>query len=129
MIKCESQHDFHCIGANVFERDSLQFTVKLLRNHNPSLALRVQNIIAPNPFIQRGANNSPQSSDLFPLNLDSFTLKRIIETLAIAGQELAEKVLETQQGDEAFLIQTKEVIGQWLLYAKEQKAIENFATG
>ena len=126
MIKCESQSDFHCIGANVFDRESLQFTVKLLRNHNPSLALRIQNLIAPNPFAKSAQSIAPQASDLFPLSLDSFTLKRVIETLVSAGLDLAEAVLKTHEGDEEFLQQTKEVIGKWLLYAKEHKAIENF---
>jgi hypothetical protein len=128
MIRCESQSDFHCIGANVFDRESLQFTVKLLRNHNPSLALRIQNLIAPNPFNRHPQPEAPKASDLFPLSLDSFTLKRVIETLGSAGQDLAEAVLTTHEGDEEYLLKTKETISKWLLYAKEYKAIENFVS-
>ena len=70
----------------LFDRETLQFTVKLIRSHNPSLALRIQNLIAPSatPYIQY--NDEPHATDQFKLNLDSYTLKRVVDTLAIAGQ-------------------------------------------
>lgn len=123
MTYCELRPEFYCIGANVFDRKSLQITVKLIRNHNPSLALRIQNILAPAPGMNFEPGLPPEDKDLFPLNLDNFTLRRVIETLAIAGQEIAEAVLTTQNGDEEFLEQTNRVVGLWLLYAKEQRAL------
>ena len=68
MINCETQQGPACFGAKVFARKTLQFTVKLLRK--------------PNPY---------KSNNQFPLQLDSFTLKRIIETFAIISQEVSEK--------------------------------------
>ena len=106
----------------------MQFTVRLPRNVNPSLALRVQNIITPNPFSRAKNAAALNPYDLFLLNLDTFTLKRVIESLAVVGQELAEEVLGTHEGDEEFLVQSKNVIVKWLLYAKEQKAIKNFVS-
>ncbi len=106
----------------------MQFTVRLPRNVNPSLALRVQNIITPNPFSRAKNADALNPYDLFLLNLDTFTLKRVIESLAVVGQELAEEVLGTHEGDEEFLVQSKNVIVKWLLYAKEQKAIKNFVS-
>ncbi|MFK7862923.1 MAG: hypothetical protein AB8B95_01730 [Pseudohongiellaceae bacterium] len=102
----------------LFDRATLQFTVKLIRAHNPSLALRIQNLIAPTstPYIQHYTN--PHPTDQFALTLDSYTLKRVVDTLAIAGQELAEEVLQTQQGDQGFLLHVKASIGKWIDYAK-----------
>lgn len=98
----------------LFDRETLLFTVKLLRPHNPSLALRVQNLIAPSvePYIRQPGN------DQFILKLDSYTLKRVVDTLATAGQELAEQVLQTEQGDHQFLLETKSAISKWLAYAQ-----------
>lgn len=123
MTYSELRPELHCVGANVFDRKSLQVTVKLIRNHNPSLALRIQNILAPSPVVNFEPDNPPDPKDVFPLNFDNFTLRRVIETLAIAGQEIAEEVLNTRDGDEEFLEQTNQVVGLWLLYAKEQRAL------
>ncbi|MFT6092583.1 MAG: hypothetical protein ACJA2Q_000472 [Pseudohongiellaceae bacterium] len=102
----------------LFDRETLQFTVKLIRSHNPSLALRIQNLIAPSatPYIQYCTD--PHAADQFKLNLDSYTLKRVVDTLAIAGQELAEQVLLTEQGDQSFLLEVKSSIGKWIAYAR-----------
>jgi len=108
MENCELQNELYCIGANVFDRSSLQFTVKLLRNHNPSLALRIQNIIAPIATDSSGDIEPPDANSLYPLNFDKFTLRRIIETLAMAGQEIAENALDGKAADENFLNLTNE---------------------
>lgn len=102
----------------LFDRETLQFTVKLIRSHNPSLALRIQNLIAPSvtPYIQHYGD--PHGTDQFKLNLDSYTLKRVVDTLAVAGQELAEQVLLTEQGDHNFLLEVKSSIGKWIAYAR-----------
>jgi hypothetical protein len=113
--------------ANVFDRLSLQFTVKLLRGQNPALALRIQNIIAPSLSCSMGKGEPPAADDVFALTLDSHTLKRVVETVAAAGQELAEQVLMTQQGDHAYLLVTKEVIGQWLRYARQHQSEQQLA--
>ncbi len=105
-------------NAVLFDRATLQFTVQLLRSHNPSLALRIQNLIAPGAVIYRHAADQPSSEDLYRLALDSFTLKRVVDTLAIAGQELAENVLQTLDGDHQHLLVTKAAIGKWLAYAQ-----------
>jgi len=107
----------------VFDRASLQFTVKLLRHYNPALALQIQNLLGP------PGNKQPLHNDKFSLQLDSLTLKRVVETVGQAGSELANQVLTTQQGDYANLLETKEVIGMWLDYARlymeeQHKAVE-----
>ncbi|MFT4861317.1 MAG: hypothetical protein ACI95C_000524 [Pseudohongiellaceae bacterium] len=102
----------------LFDRATLQFTVALIRPHNPSLALRIQNLLAPSAKTYRQFDDQPSPKDLYKLTLDSFTLKRVVDTLAIAGQELAEKVLETLNGDHEHLLITKATIGKWLLYAQ-----------
>jgi len=109
--------------ANVFDRVSLQFTVKLLRSQHPALALRVQNTIAPAIVKESGNAEAPQPSDLFSLALDTNTLKRVVETLAAVGQELAEQVLlQTEAGDPGHLLAMKEIIGKWLLYARQHQS-------
>lgn len=102
----------------LFDRETLQFTVKLLKPHNPSLALRIQNLIAPTSTIYQKENAGPSPNDRYQLTLDSFTLRRVVDTLATAGQELAEKALQTHDGDHDFLIHTKSAIGKWLDYAR-----------
>lgn len=102
----------------LFDRATLQFTVGLIRQHNPSLALRIQNLIAPTAKVYRQHDKQPSPNDLYQLTLDSFTLKRVVDTLAIAGQELAEKVLESLDGDHEHLLTTKATIGKWLSYAQ-----------
>ena len=87
MINCETQQGPACIGAKVFDRKTLQFTVKLLRK--------------PNPY---------KSNNQFPLQLDSFTLKRIIETIAIISQEVSEKNVTAQKVDELSSLQAKDRI-------------------
>lgn len=105
----------------LFDRETLQFTVKLIRPHNPSLALNIQNLIAPSavPYIQY--HDDIHRTDQFNLNLDSYTLKRVVDTLAVAGQDLAEQVLLTEQGDHGFLLQVKAAIGKWIDYAKHHQ--------
>ena len=119
--------DLSDADANVFDRLSLQFTVKLLRGQNPALALRIQNIIAPSLSSSLGKAEPPSPSDVFVLTLDSHTLRRVVETVAAAGQALAEHVLQTEEGDHAYLLVTKEVIGQWLRYARQHQAEERLA--
>ncbi len=109
----------HEIAADaLFDRATLQSTVQLMRPHNPSLALRIQNLIAPNAKVYKQFESQPGPDDLYKLTLDSFTLKRVVDTLAIAGQELAEKVLQTFDGDHEHLLITKLTIGKWLSYAQ-----------
>lgn len=105
----------------LFDRATLQFTVQLIRPHNPSLALRIQNLIAPTAKIYKQEDIIPSPHDTFKLTLDSFTLKRVVDTLAIAGQELAEKVLQTLDGDHEHLLSTKTTIGKWLNYAQHHQ--------
>jgi len=102
----------------LFDRETLQFTVKLIRSHNPSLALRIQNLIAPSatPYIL--CCTDPHAADQLKLNLDSYTLKRVVDTLAIAGQELAKQILRTEPGDHSFLLEVKSSIGKWIAYAR-----------
>jgi len=105
----------------LFDRATLQFTVQLIRPHNPSLALRIQNLIAPTAHVHQQKGPEPGPNDLYRLTLDSFTLKRVVDTLAIAGQELAEQVLQTLDGDHEHLLVTKAAIGKWLNYAQHHQ--------
>ena len=114
--------------ANLFDRLSLQFTVKLIRGHSPSLALRIQNIIAPSLSTSLGEGKPPAATDVFDLALDSSTLKQVVETIAVAGQELAEQVLLTEHGDLDYLLSIKEVIGHWLLYARQHQIEEQLCS-
>jgi hypothetical protein len=110
------------LSKALFDRATLQFSVQLIRPHNPSLALRIQNLIAPTANVYKQFGSEPGPDDLFKLTLDSFTLKRVVDTLAVAGQELAENVLQTLDGDHEHLLTTKAVIGKWLSYALHHQA-------
>lgn len=110
-----------CHEANIIDRETLQFTVKLVRPRNPSLALRIQNIIAPGSSSRISGNDIPQAADLFVLDFDSFSLKRIVETLGDSALEMAEYTLQTHQGDEEELLQTKQVMDKWLAYARQHQ--------
>jgi len=110
-----------CHEANIFDRESLQFTVQLVRIQNPSLALRIQNIIAPGSSLLIAGDEHPQHGDLFSLDLDTFSLKRIVETLGDVGLAMAQYTLQTQEGDHETLKQTKLVMDQWLAYARQHQ--------
>ena len=101
--------------ADWFSRDSLLDTVKLLRRNNPSLALRIQNQLMGSVVEIRSTDKAPQKVQL---QLDGFTLKRVVDGLADLGNELAREVLEQQTGDYDELIIVRDVIGRWLDYAR-----------
>jgi hypothetical protein len=111
----------HCHEANIFDRATLQFTVKLIRVQNPSLALRIQNIIAPGSSQRIVGDQHPQGGDLFSLDLDTFSLKRIVETLGEVGLAMAQYTLRTREGDHEVLKQTKQVMDRWLDYARQHQ--------
>ncbi len=104
--------------AVLFDRETLQFTVKLLKPQNPSLALRIQNLIGPSARIHHQESEILSPEDTFKLCLDSFTLKRVVETLANAGQALAESAIQSHDGDHQELLNTKAAISKWLDYAR-----------
>lgn len=110
-----------CHEANIIDRETLQFTVKLVRVQNPSLALRIQNVIAPGSSSLISGGRIPSADDLFALDFDSFSLKRIVETLGDVALEMAEYTLRTQQGDEKELLQTKQAMDKWLAYAQQHQ--------
>lgn len=111
----------HCHEANIFDRLTLQFTVKLIRVQNPSLALRIQNIIAPGSTLLISGDEHPQAEDQFSLDLDTFSLKRIVETLGEVGLAMAQYTLRTNEGDHEVLKQTKQVMDRWLAYARQHQ--------
>jgi hypothetical protein len=117
-INLEPQETF---SQALFDRATLQFSVQLIRPHNPSLALRIQNLIAPTAKIHKQWGTQPGPDDLYKLTLDSFTLKRVVDTLAVAGQELAENAMQTLGGDHDHLLTTKAAIGKWLSYAQHHQ--------
>jgi hypothetical protein len=112
-------------AANVFLRQTLLDTVTLLRHQNPSLALRIQNLLV--------APSSGGVREHITLQLDGFTLKRVVDTLAEVGNSLAQQVLqeqsdaltselvsarETEDKTMRELTMMRDVIGQWLNYAR-----------
>ncbi|PCH59556.1 MAG: hypothetical protein COC19_06940 [SAR86 cluster bacterium] len=103
-------------NAHIFNRAELQFTVQLLRSYNPSLALQIQNILAAKHF---ESDSTSQVCDSYVLNLDSYTLKRVVETVGTAGHDLAQQVLQTNEGDYDKLLLTKQIVSKWLDYAKQ----------
>jgi hypothetical protein len=111
----------HCHEANIFDRQTLQFTVKLIRVQNPSLALRIQNIIAPGSSLLIAGDEHPRPEDLFSLDLDTFSLKRIVETLGEVALAMAQYTLRTNEGDHEVLKQTKQVMDDWLAYARQHQ--------
>ncbi len=98
----------------------MQFTIKLIRRQNPSLALCLQNIIAPGTMHARSP--APTPDDLFTLELDGATLKRVIESMAEAAQEIAREVLLTRRGNEDLLLAIRAVMDKWFRYARQHRS-------
>ena len=72
---------------NVFNRLSLQFTIKLLGAINPSLVWQIKGIIASVVVVANTERNPLLSLDLFKTGLDSYTLKRTVKTLGEFGMK------------------------------------------
>ena len=89
-------------------RATLQSTVRMLRELNPSLALRVQNQMAV-PSTESGR---------LTVQLDSFTLGRIIETIAAYAGNAANRALNHEDITLADLQEIESVIAEWLLFAE-----------
>lgn len=106
---------------NVFRRDTLQCTVRLLRHKNPGLALQVQNSLSPNSLQQISGAPNPEPNDLFALDYKPQLIDTIIDCITEAAQSLAEITLRTGAGDESELRRTIEVLDSWHWYAKQSQ--------
>ena len=109
------------VHANVFRRDTLQCTVRLLRGNNPGLALSVQNTFSPNSSQQVSGAATPEPGDLFALDFQPQLIDSIIDAITTAAQEIAELTLRTGAGDESELRRTINALDSWHWYAKQSQ--------
>ena len=114
---------------NVFRRDTLQCTVRLLRSKDPALALRVQNTLSPHSPLQVSGSVTPAAGDLFALDFQPALIDRVIDAITEAAQAIAELTLRTGTGDETELRRTITALDCWHWYAKQSQrgAIEQAA--
>ena len=72
---------------DIFSRGSLKLTYDLIRKNNPQLALNVRNITAGKPITPNSADKKNSHNDHFRVELDSFEVRSIVESLMEQTQQ------------------------------------------
>ena len=67
--------------ASIFSRGSLKLTFELIRKTNPSLALAIRNLTAKEPVCNTSEQSDRRNSDYFKVELDTFEVRAVVETL------------------------------------------------
>ena len=101
--------------ANSFNRGALRMTVTMLREHNPKLALLVQNqMFEP---INPQADNNPNHRDNFKVDLPPLDIRHVVETLTAKQQD--------PNIDPGTHMLIKALIIDWMNYANMLIELEN----
>ena len=100
---------------DIFSRGSLKMTYDLLRKKDPILALNVRNIIHQEPLPKKIADIGNEHSDLFRVELDSFQVRAIVESL----MELTQ--VGTTKGDNnpGMAVMAKTLVEDWIKLARK----------
>ena len=96
--------------TNSFNRASLELTFKLLRPHQPNLALCVQNILTETRCLK--APYDPEEN--IELELEEQAVAEIVDRLAEIGQTMS----QANQYSKQDLIAVRCLLMDWLIYAQ-----------
>ena len=102
---------------NVFSRASLDISYNLLRHKEPQLALTIRNILFQTPVEKRPDQIDIKHTDNFKVSLDTFQVRKIVETLMIILNESSK--IHNEDNTSLFrpaLIQS--MINEWTVLAK-----------
>lgn len=102
---------------NIFSRASLDISYNLLRHKEPQLALTIRNILFQEPIKKRPEQVDIKHTDNFIVSLDTFQVRKIVETLMIILNESA----KTHNEDNTSLFRPaliQSMINEWTVLAK-----------
>jgi len=107
-----ASEDFYDLqkDTNSFNRASLELTFKLLRTHQPKLALCIQNILTET----RCFNTPYDPEELIPLAFEDHAVAEIVDKLAEIGQSMSHDPHYSKQD----LIAVRCLLMDWLIYAQ-----------
>lgn len=107
--------------TNSFNRASLELTFKLLRPHQPTLALCIQNILTETRCI-----NAPYDpEELISLEFEEQTVADIVDKLAEIGQSMSQDSHYSKQD----LIAVRCLLMDWLIYAQSFLGLSEKSAG
>lgn len=96
-------------SPDIFSRGVLELTFRLLRHHNPTLALVVQNVLASKKLPTLAPHDS--ASDHFYVNIDAITIGKIVAALT----EIGEQALQNEHHQDGIRIVIKTLIHEWIV--------------
>jgi len=100
-----------------FSRASLEISYNLLRQKEPQLSLTIRNILFQQPEQKNSEQLDNKNTDNFIVELDTHSVRKIVETLMIILEE--SKKTHTEDNTSLFrpiLIQS--IIAEWTVLAK-----------
>jgi len=100
-----------------FSRASLEISYNLLRQKEPQLSLTIRNILFQQPEQKNSEQLDNKNTDNFVVELDTHSVRKIVETLMIILEE--SKKTHTEDNTSLFrpiLIQS--IITEWTVLAK-----------
>lgn len=106
--------DFDVSDPDIFSYGSLKFTYDLIRKKDAQLALSVRNIIGSEPLPKKESGNDNKRSDHFRVNLDSFQVRAVVESL----MEQAQRALEGNN-NLGMAIMANTLIDDWMALARK----------
>lgn len=98
---------------DVFSRGALELSFKLLRPHNPTLALEIQNILAGEKFSLRNDVQASAVTDHFHIQLGPLVVGRIVDALTQLGNTALEEASEP-----GLLVVLRTLIKEWMTLAE-----------
>jgi len=101
----------------ILSRATLDISYHLLRKQDPQLALTVRNILFQNPIEKTNEKIKNKNTDQFIISLDTFTVRKIIETLS----DILEQSKQTHTDDNTSLFRPvliQSIIDEWTILAK-----------
>lgn len=104
------------LGRNpdIFSRVSLEHTFRLLRQHSPSIALKVRNQLAGECFLYNNTDPHNPHTEYFHITLDPRTIGKIINAMT----ELGQSALDRSKHDKGQLIVLRTLIKEWMALAE-----------
>jgi hypothetical protein len=99
------------VAVNYFSLDCLQLSFELLRDHNPSLALLIQNEIST----ARQQQLINDQDKLIELTMDVVSVSEIVTALSKVAELSAD---DNSQCSKEMMIKIHQTLLDWLLYAQ-----------
>jgi len=112
------EYAYTCSLPQVFSRGALQQTFRLLRKSNPTLALKVQNIMNQVAVPKPDEFAGDPRTDNFEVNLDGEDLQAILEALVAMADLNKLRTLSGNVTELGNLVIVKALIQDWIEVAR-----------